>query len=1020
MDRDEEGLRQSAMYHRWELERMSQTHPERAERLAKLAATLLRLFDRTAEPAALREAVTACRTAISLTPAGHANRDRYQQDLRHLLLRLLPSTTRIDSRDAGRALRWTYPSPGTPRERPAPVGALSRLAEALGLEYQQTDDLLTIRDAVETARRVVKLARPGDRRLGEYRANLGSLLWLLSGRDGDLGALEESLDIARTSLAILPPGSEEHTAQLNRLALILKSRYELTGDVGALREAADLGRDAVAAASLGSRLALVYAGNLADQLRMLSERTGDRAMAREAVLFAQEAITGLGPDDAERAGIQAVLGSAVTHLAVRTGDEQTIENAVEESEKAVAATPVSHPDYLDRLNEYYQALKFDYDQSQDPAVLERVLEVARDLAGTAPADHPDRGKYLSHLSSALRESFLRGTGNTVQELKEAAEFAKQAAASTPPNHPDRAANLESLADLLYLLFERTRDTAPLREFTTTSSAIAKMSGAAVSQRITAAQRAAQADLQIGRRRHAMTMISLAADLLPQLALRDVDRADREYRVSLAHRLPATAAVAAIEAGQPGLAVELLEQTRGVVFAGTLDTREDADELRRSAPDLLPEFDRIREEINAADHEITLPSFAQHRDVTGRHSRELGARRAALNQQWDDLLEEIRRRPGLEGFQRPVPVSELCRHASQGPVVYVVADESRAHALIVRDDPGNPVTVVDLPDAVTRASTLRQAEELRAALQAGSETGGGWAEWMRARREAPARILKVLDWTWENITGSVLCRLGHTGPPPDGRPWPRVWWCPVGPVGMLPLHASGPVMDRVVSSYTPTVRALAHARRDSPGEAATGLVVAVPDAPDSVPLDGVRDEAAIVHDLIPAAATLPADGGPVTREEVIEGLERHGVVHLACHGYANLSDPSASKLLLHDHLINPLTLHDITRLNLRHARLAYLSACSTTDTREQQADEATHLTAAFQLAGYRGVIGTLWPISDQAATDLARDFYSDITDSGAKLPDPGRAAEALHYAVRRLRDAVPTRPGLWAAHIHYGA
>ncbi|WP_216651350.1 CHAT domain-containing protein [Actinomadura litoris] len=35
-----------------------------------------------------------------------------------------------------------------------------------------------------------------------------------------------------------------------------------------------------------------------------------------------------------------------------------------------------------------------------------------------------------------------------------------------------------------------------------------------------------------------------------------------------------------------------------------------------------------------------------------------------------------------------------------------------------------------------------------------------------------------------------------------------------------------------------------------------------------------------------------------------------------------------------------------------------------------ADEAIHLAAAFQLAGYRGVIGTLWPVADRPAVRFA--------------------------------------------------
>jgi CHAT domain-containing protein len=75
--------------------------------------------------------------------------------------------------------------------------------------------------------------------------------------------------------------------------------------------------------------------------------------------------------------------------------------------------------------------------------------------------------------------------------------------------------------------------------------------------------------------------------------------------------------------------------------------------------------------------------------------------------------------------------------------------------------------------------------------------------------------------------------------------------------------------------------------------------------------------------------------------------------------------------------------------------------------------------AFQLAGYQHVIGTLWPIGDTAARELAHDFYNNLTDEGTTPPRPSLAAHALHHAERRLRDLYPATPTLWAAHTHTG-
>jgi CHAT domain-containing protein len=153
--------------------------------------------------------------------------------------------------------------------------------------------------------------------------------------------------------------------------------------------------------------------------------------------------------------------------------------------------------------------------------------------------------------------------------------------------------------------------------------------------------------------------------------------------------------------------------------------------------------------------------------------------------------------------------------------------------------------------------------------------------------------------------------------------------------------------------------------------------------------------------------------------VLAALPDHSVAHFACHGLSDWDDPGASRLLLHDHQTSPLTVTAISALHLADANLAYLSACSTTDTIPRLVDEGIHITAAFKVASYRNVIGTLWPINDQAAALIASDFYDHLTNGGAHPPDSRSTALALHHAVRRLRAISPAILTHWAAHIHTG-
>ncbi len=98
-------------------------------------------------------------------------------------------------------------------------------------------------------------------------------------------------------------------------------------------------------------------------------------------------------------------------------------------------------------------------------------------------------------------------------------------------------------------------------------------------------------------------------------------------------------------------------------------------------------------------------------------------------------------------------------------------------------------------------------------------------------------------------------------------------------------------------------------------------------------------------------------------------------------------------------------------------LAFLSACDTARPHSGVPDEPLHMTAAFLLAGFRSVIGTLWTTPD--TTHLARAVYADLTRDGQQQADTTRAAEALNRAVRELRDRYPAVPTRWAGHLHTG-
>ncbi|KAH7129707.1 CHAT domain-containing protein, partial [Dactylonectria estremocensis] len=136
-----------------------------------------------------------------------------------------------------------------------------------------------------------------------------------------------------------------------------------------------------------------------------------------------------------------------------------------------------------------------------------------------------------------------------------------------------------------------------------------------------------------------------------------------------------------------------------------------------------------------------------------------------------------------------------------------------------------------------------------------------------------------------------------------------------------------------------------------------------------------------------------------KENVLRHSQACSIFHFAGQGRTDPNDPLQSCLLLEDWESNPLTAGDLRdhRLQEKPPFLGYLSACSTgANEAERLADEGIHLVSAFQLAGFRHVVGTLWEVSDKHCVDVARVLYETMRDDG--MMDVA-VCRVLHQAVQ---------------------
>lgn len=389
------------------------------------------------------------------------------------------------------------------------------------------------------------------------------------------------------------------------------------------------------------------------------------------------------------------------------------------------------------------------------------------------------------------------------------------------------------------------------------------------------------------------------------------------------------------------------------------------------------------------------------------------RRLELAERRRAVLAEIRMLPGHHDFLTPPPVSALIEQSRSGPIVVLNATDLRCDALIVAD---RKVRVVKLPLLSMRDVHANVAALATAVAEPPAEKNDTDPAADRSEPEATETTISgILGWLWDTTAKPVVAALS---------PWPyklkgpkRIWWVPTGLLSFLPIHAASRLeedrsaMDDVVPSYAASIQSLRHlrAKPETPGSGDSVLVVAVPHHGEPLPA-AAREADYVTGRYAPCVQTLVA--AEATKERVLAALPHHRRVHFAGHAISDLAQPSSGFLQLHD---ERLTVLDVSRLNLGAADLAFLSACDTAHSALAFADEPIHITASFQIAGYRRVIGTLWPVVDALAARCARNVYEALDDN----PDPAAVATAVHLAVRNLRHRHPSRPSTWAAHIHVG-
>ncbi|MGW0777253.1 CHAT domain-containing protein [Streptomyces sp. NPDC002835] len=830
---------------------------------------------------------------------------------------------------------------------------------------------------------------------------------------GPEGAGRKALGLMRAALAALPaedPLREEMLAGLMRALAKAPPAVPAEGSPGAeiaayLREGGlerldtviDRLRVVVDASATGEPQRSGHRAELGQALRMRFEMTGELTDL-DASIAELEAVLATGPLNAEdRASVASFLGLARLDRYVTFRDPADLEaatRAVREGNDPSVAASSGHAQRLTNLAAVLTA-RFDL-HAQESDIDEAVEHLTYAVAATPWSQH-DHPVMMIKLAVALRR---RGTHRQQHaDLDRAEAILRKVAedsAGTGPNQ--QLARME----LGRLLAERGRlrgNVLDVADAVDQYRATALAPTQDIRTRLACAVAWGVDSVSLGALDLARNAFGVAlTDLLPKLSGRTLGRESQETRLREVSSLATVAAAVSVMADRPQEALVRLEQGRGVLLAQALQLRGRHDELAAASPELADRFERVCAEL-----------------VARQRSPEQRKEAAA---EFDRVVEEIRARPGFARFYRSPDWEQLSEATAHGPVAVVNVSPMGCFVLLLTRPPGGRSAVEVLPLEVMPEEIGERAGTFRTAVSRllHPDTPG------RERLRRDEEMKGTLRWLGTHIVGPVLARLGLDRPARPGAPRPRLWWCPTGVLSVLPLHAAllekrpgGENVythDLVVSSFTPTLGALLHARsRPTSGKGRPSLVAVAVDTGTAYPrLTALGDELA-------ATGVLPGRrdelrGTEATPQAVLAALRTHTHAHLACHGVRDRADPSRSRLLLHG---GELTLRELAGERLPEAEFAYLSACHSAAPGEELADEVISVASAFQLCGYRQVIGSLWTVDDKMGLLLAREVYRNLA-----APDTPAAACALHRAIGVLREHPRYRdPLFWGSVIHSG-
>lgn len=853
-------------------------------------------------------------------------------------------------------------------------------------------------------------------------------------RTGDISNLERAMVTIHDALNPPPTSNSTKMSLLATQANILDGYSTETGD-------ADFLDKAILATRKALELSDPMSSGAYSQMRSLSIRLGRRYYltgslddVEEGVALLQAAVDTVPVNHSRRTQFLQDLGVFRSLRYTRLHDANDLEEASKYISKALELEkgPSSRAGAISSLGSVFICK---YEQTHDIEYLDKGISCYRKAIDLIAEDDRLIIKYLTNLAGSLRARASR-MGKSA-DLEEAISIIRQYMERHSSLYETDKANLQSCLGICLGSYYKYTKKACDRE-----EAVSNILGAWSCQALPPLHRAWLAGVLIAglagasKIEEAIVVGKEVLDLIPLAHSRLVDSRDLQEAMRGFADSGARICSLLLASGQPFDALEQLERGRAVMIAQLIDGNEELSSLEIHHPELFKRFHQIRNQLNSP-RDFMDQQMAEHESEHNSHRRVHVVDQATKKQhtelnnhhkvrvRLDQCLKDIRAQIGYERFMLGQRTIELKKHAMDGTIVIVNITPQRSDAILVTS---KSITALHLPQLV-----WHDAREW--VVSTWPKARGRRSEWAGKNE----KYIEYMVWLWDVCVRPILdSRLMNQ----EMSDLPRVWWIGSGLGSTMPFHAAGihtrdstaNTISRVVSSYTPSIKALAwaqtrHSKIQNRSRGAF-MMTTMPTTPGYKALSGVtreKDEiiAKISGHIETQALDLPDS------QSVLKHLSQCSIAHFACHGTIDRQDPSNSGLILRRTTKtnqgglkveqDRLTVRTISQMSLHCTSIAYLSACSTAGTvKEDLAGEVIHVASGFQVAGFPHVVGCLWDSVDSVCVQVASTFYERLFGVGNQNWTSRQVAMALREAMLAVRKEDMDMPLLWAPFVHYGA